>query len=186
MKLVIGLGNPGKDYQNTRHNIGFQIVDLINKGGEGEFSFDKNFEAETSQIKFNGEKVLLVKPQVFMNNSGKTVKKIVENLRFKTKNLIVVHDDLDIPFGKTKVSFGRSSAGHKGIESVFKALKTENIYRIRIGTFNSQLVKIKKIKDKIKKLNEMNKFVIGPFTPNEKTKLKKIIKEAAEKIYSLL
>ncbi len=185
-KLIIGLGNPGEEYQNTRHNIGFEVVDFINEEGGGEFMFDKKFNSEVSEAKINGKKVVLAKPQTFMNKSGEAVKKLVKNLKFKISDLIVVHDDLDIPFGKTKLSFGRSSAGHKGIESIFRVLKTEKIYRVRIGTFNSKLAKIKKIKDKRKKLAEMNKFVVGPFTPEEKNKVTKIIKQAAEKAISIL
>ena len=185
MKLIIGLGNPGKEYESSRHNIGFRIVDLMNKEHGGNFDLDKKSNSEISEIKVNGNKAILMKPQMFVNKSGEAVKKLAKSLKFKVSNLIVVHDDLDIPFGKVKLSFGRSSAGHKGVESIIKALKTEKFYRIRVGTFNSQIVKIRKIKDKRKRLNEMAKFVLGSFDPSERSKLNKIIKEAIEKSLQL-
>ena len=184
--LIAGLGNPGKEYENTRHNIGFKVIEYINKEYGGEFILDKKTNSEISEVKMGGKKVLLAKPQTFMNKSGEAVKGLAKSLKFKVSNLVIIHDDLDIPFGRTKISFGRSSAGHKGVESVIKALKTDKFNRLRIGTFNQQIVKIRKIKDKRKKLSEMSKFVVGPFGSSEKPKLDKLIKEAAEKIKSFL
>jgi len=189
MKIIIGLGNPGKEYGQTRHNVGFKILDHISKKYKGDFSFDKKSDSEISEVKIDGKKVLLAKPQTFVNKSGEAVKKIIENCPpaggLKIENLVVVHDDLDIPFGKVRVSFGRSSAGHKGVESIIKALKTDKFSRIRFGTFNHQLARARKVKDKRKRLNEMNKFVISPFGPNEKPKLNRLIKIAAEKALQL-
>lgn len=196
-KIIVGLGNPGKEYYDTRHNIGFKIVDYINKEYGGDFSAsdgpaagwnsDQKLNAEISQIKINNKKIILVKPQIFVNKSGEAVNKIVKSFKVpKFSDLIVVHDDLDIPFGKVKVSFGRSSAGHKGVESVIRALKSDKFHRVRIGTFNSQIVKIKKIKDKRKKVAGINDFVVGPFGQNEKPKLNKTIKDAVQKILFIL
>ncbi|MEK7203666.1 MAG: aminoacyl-tRNA hydrolase [Patescibacteria group bacterium] len=180
MKITFGLGNPGKEYENTRHNVGFRAVDYLNdKYGES-FSFNKKLNLETSEINVSGKKLLLVKPQTFVNKSGEAVKKLMAKSKLRIADLIIIHDDLDIPFGKVKVSFGRSSAGHKGIDSIIRALKTNKFYRIRVGTFNNQIMKIKKMKGK-KKIEEVNKFVIGPFSSDEKSKLNKLIKEAAEK-----
>ena len=195
MKLIVGLGNPGKEYQETRHSIGFKIVDYLAKKHNGDFVFDKKVDSEVVQIKIDSEKVLLAKPQMFVNNSGKAVKKIIKNWGLKmtlrgvqqgSGNLIIVHDDIDIPFGKVKVSFGRSSAGHKGVESIIKALKTDKFYRVRIGTYNSQIVKIKRMKDKRRKLNEIGRFVLGSFSGSEKKLISKIIKEAEAKILNIL
>lgn len=181
IKIIVGLGNPGKEYEASRHNIGFRIVDYLNKKYGEDFILDKKFSSEISEIKVDSKKLLLVKPQTFVNKSGEAIKKLAKTYNLKPDNLIVVHDDLDIPFGKVKVSFGRSSAGHKGIESVIRALKSEKFYRVRIGTFNNQIKKIRQMSGQ-KKLNEINKFVIGSFSPNEKTKLNKIIKEVSDKI----
>jgi len=186
MKLIVGLGNPGKEYDGTRHNIGFRIVDYINKEYGGDFILDKKLSAEVSEIKIDSAKVLLAKPQIFVNKSGEAINKLFKSLKSKVKDLVVIHDDLDIPFGKVKLSFSRSSAGHKGVESVIRALKSDKFYRIRIGTFNGQIFKIKKIKDKRKKVKGINDFVIGLFGPNEKPKLNKVIKDAVQKILSIL
>lgn len=186
MKIIIGLGNPGKEYESTRHNIGFRVLDYINKEYGGVFEFDKKSNSEISEVKINGSKVLLAKPQTFVNKSDEAVKKLAASQKAKPKDLIIIHDDLDIPFGKTKISFGKSSAGHKGVESVIKALKTEKFYRLRIGTFNSQIIKIKRIRDKRKKINGMNNFVIGLFSQSEKPKLNKLIKNAVQKIIPIL
>lgn len=186
MKLIVGLGNPGKEYQETRHSIGFKIVDYLAKKHNGDFDFDKKVDSEVVQIKIDNEKVLLAKPQMFVNNSGKAVKKLVKNYKLKASNLILIHDDIDIPFGKVKVSFGRSSAGHKGVESIIKALKTDKFYRVRIGTSSSQIVKIKKMKDKRRKLSEIGRFVLGSFSGSEKKLISKIIKEAEAKILNIL
>lgn len=197
MKIIVGLGNPGKEYEATRHNIGFRVLNYINKeypeaepsaryGAGGGFRFDKKTNSEISEVKIKGKKVLLAKPQTFVNKSGEAVRKLAAGNKAKPKDIIIIHDDLDIPFGKTKISFGKSSAGHKGVESVIKTLKTEKFYRLRIGTFNSQIVKIKRIKDKRKKINGINNFVIGPFSAGEKPKLNKLIKDAVQKIISIL
>lgn len=187
MKIIIGLGNPGKEYENSRHNIGFRIVEFISKEYGGDFVLDKKSNSEISEVKINGPKILLVKPQTFVNRSGEAVSKVVKSFKVsKFNDLIVVHDDLDIPFGKVKVSFGRSSAGHKGVESIIRALKSDKFYRVRIGTFNSQIVKIKKIKDKRKRIKGINDFVVGSFSSNEKPKVNKLIKDSVQKISSIL
>lgn len=186
MKLIVGLGNPGKEYEGSRHNIGFRTVDYLSNENGGNFNLDKKSNSEISEVKINGQEVILAKPQTFVNKSGEAIKKLTKRYKLKVHSLIVIHDDLDIPFGKVKASFGKSSAGHKGVESIIKAVKTDKFYRIRIGTFNQQIVKIRKIKDKKKRLNEMNKFVISPFSPNEKSKLNKLIKDTAQRIISIL
>jgi len=113
MILIAGLGNPGKKYQGTRHNIGFLVIDQLKT--------------------LNPEGVVLAKPQTFMNNSGKAVKSLLGDYKEKPENLIVVHDDIDLPLGKIKIAKDRGAAGHKGVESIIKELKTKNFTRLRIG-----------------------------------------------------
>ncbi len=186
MKIIVGLGNPGKEYENTRHNIGFRVIDCINKDFDGVFEFDEKLNSEVSEIKVKGKKILLVKPRTFMNNSGEAVRKLAKSHKLKSVDLVVIHDDLDVPFGKVKASFGRSSAGHRGVGSIIKALKTDKFYRVRFGTSGAKLAKIRKVKDKRKRVKEMNDFVVGPFTPAEKQKLAKLIKIAVEKTLQLI
>ena len=114
MLLLVGLGNPGKKYENNRHNVGFRFVDYINK-----------------QIK--NEKFKVVKTNVFMNNSGAAALKLLSVYKIKIENLIVVHDDLDIPLGKFHIQFAVGPQLHNGLESIENHLKTKNFWRVRIG-----------------------------------------------------
>lgn len=165
MKIIVGLGNPGKKFKKTRHNLGFLVLDELQKNLKFEkFKNSKKFLAQISEGNFKGEKIILAKPLTFMNNSGKTVRLILENFKLKSENLWVLHDDLDILFGKIKISFGKSSAGHKGVESIIEEIKTKNFVRFRIGIKTPNQKKEKKF------------FVLSRFTPKEEKIFKKIIK----------
>ena len=123
MRLILGLGNPGKKYQNTRHNIGFAAIDFLFEEwlkGEGFAAWhdDKKFQAEISEGNLNGEKIILAKPQTFMNNSGTGASALVNFYKVEPENIIVVHDDLDIAFGEVKVQTDRSSAGQSWHQSL--------------------------------------------------------------------
>ena len=135
IKLIIGLGNPGEKYKKTRHNVGFMAVDAI----ANKFPFDSaqgkqlKFNAEISEGAINGEKIILVKPQTFMNESGKAVKAIMDYYKIGIADIIVIHDDLDIALGKYKIVQNRTSAGHKGVQSIIDNLGTKDFTRVRIG-----------------------------------------------------
>lgn len=132
MFLIIGLGNPGPEYDNTRHNLGSRAVDLIAKElGAG--SYRSQCKALLAQAEFGGHKVLLAKPQTFMNLSGESVQEVVRWYKIDLKHLILVHDDLDIDPGKIKIARGGSDAGHKGVASVIEKLNTTDFSRVRIG-----------------------------------------------------
>lgn len=151
MKLIIGLGNPGKQYENTRHNVGFMVLDkLSEKWNFPKYQFDKKFNADISKKSFplpllplgegaqradEGKKdeILLAKPQTFMNLSGEAAKKIVEFYKIPTENIVVIHDDLDIDLGEYKISIDASAGGHNGVQDIFDKLGTQKIKRIRIG-----------------------------------------------------
>ena len=131
MLLLVGLGNPGSNYTNTRHNIGFKIIDAINT----------HFKLSKQKPKFKGllttgdiddEKVYAIKPLTFMNNSGICIRELIEYFKIDAEDVIVFHDDLDIEFGKVKAKFAGSSAGHNGIESIDKFIGKE-YSRVRIG-----------------------------------------------------
>jgi len=156
MFIIIGLGNPGPKFKNTRHNAGFLALDkFAEKNSFPDFELKKKYAAKISEGNFCGQTVLLAKPQTFMNNSGKAVKKIIdnfkigeliENCKLKIENcIIVVHDDVDLPVGKIKISKDRGSAGHKGVESIIKAVGNENLIRIRIGIASQNDEKAEKI-----------------------------------------
>lgn len=136
MFLIVGLGNPGKQYKNTWHNLGFLSIDHF-KSQIDSFSDWKNMDRAqslTSEGKINGEKIILAKPQVFMNNSGHSVHALTTYYKLQTTNLIVIHDDADLSIGTVRISENSGSAGHKGIESIIGHLKTKGFTRIRIGS----------------------------------------------------
>lgn len=166
MKLVVGLGNPGKEYENTRHNTGRILVGLIEK------KLDKE----------NGKhKIKFLTPDTFMNNSGKAVAPLIKTKK-DLKDLIVIYDDIDLPFGKMKISFNRSSGGHNGLASVIKSLKSEEFLRIRVGTAPATPSgKIKKPKGE----KAVIKFILGEFKKSELETLKKLSKKVAEAVETI-
>jgi len=130
MKLVVGLGNPGEEYKNTRHNIGFEIVDNIT---EAAWKLNKKFNAEISEEKIGREKIIFLKPQTFMNNSGRAVAAAACFYKIKPADILVIHDDIDLPLGKIRIKKDGSSGGHRGVQSIVEALGTENFIRLKIG-----------------------------------------------------
>lgn len=174
MRLIIGLGNPGKEYEKTRHNAGFMAVDFLVKKLDGRFEQNKKFNA----LIFKKEDTIFVKPLTFMNNSGFSVVKILSYFKLlpktlgvlKNKNsdlseiLTVIHDDVDIELGKYKTSINSGSAGHNGIKSIINHLKTKNFKRIRIGILTENKNKI-----------PTEKFVLQKFGKEELEKLENVI-----------
>ena len=133
MRIIAGLGNPGKEYEETRHNAGRWVLEEFRQKNKlADWSFDKKLNALISPGIIKKNKVLLVWPETFMNKSGLALKKIIVSKK-KAADLIIVHDDLDLPLGKFKISFGKNSGGHKGVESIIKNIKTKDFARIRIG-----------------------------------------------------
>ncbi len=131
MLLFVGLGNPTPDSENNRHNVGFKIIDVINK----KFSLSKQkpkFKGLLTTGNIEGEKIYAIKPLTFMNNSGICIRELLEYFKISTEDVIVFHDDLDIEFGKIKAKFGGSSAGHNGIASIDKFIG-KDYSRVRIG-----------------------------------------------------
>lgn len=129
MKLIVGLGNPGKDYENTRHNIGFMILDNYLK----KCTWQKKFNAEYTTTSINGEKVILVKPMTYMNLSGDAVVEFVNYFKINAQDVLVIQDDLDLPFGKYRIKTNSSDGGHNGIKSIINRLGTNSFARLKIG-----------------------------------------------------
>ncbi len=189
IKLIVGLGNPGKEYENTRHNVGFLFIDQIKKSSDiKEFKFEKKLFSEIAEAEFpisnfqflnksqipnpkNKYKILLAKPQTFMNKSGEAVSALAKFYKLKPENILVVHDDVDILWSNFKFSFGRSSAGHKGVESIIKTLKTKIFWRLRIG-----------IQPTPKKHTSADKIILKKFTPAELKTLNQTIKKAISEL----
>jgi len=174
--IVVGLGNPGEEYVNTRHNSGRIILDQIRREFDGpDFEFDKRLNALVSEIKIGKEKVKLITPETFMNNSGKAIGQLVKNKKAAEK-LLVIYDDFQLPMGRMKISYNKSSGGHNGLESVIKSVKTEAFPRLRIGTASltsKGSAKIPHGDDKIEK------FILGDFKDDELKIIKKLGKKAA-------
>lgn len=132
MKMIVGLGNPGKKYEQTKHNVGFMMVDRLAKKYVA--TFKKNpFEAEVADFFVNGEKILLVKPQTFMNESGRAVGPLMTYFGIYPEELVVIYDDLDLALGKIRLRQKGSAGGHNGIKSIISHLNTKEFDRIKIG-----------------------------------------------------
>src|SRR3989344_1261719 len=131
--VIAGLGNPGKEYEKTRHNAGRSVVELLAKEeGAGEFVMNKPAKALTAKGEVGGEKAVLILPETMMNASGKAVSAFIKTPK-AARSLLVIHDVLDLPLGTIKLVFGRGSGGHKGVESIMRAIKTKDFARIRVG-----------------------------------------------------
>ena len=172
MLLFVGLGNPTPDSENNRHNVGFKIIDSINK----KFSLSKQkpkFKGLLTTGNIGNEKVYAIKPLTFMNNSGICIRELIEYFKIDAEDVIVFHDDLDVEFGKVKAKFGGSSAGHNGIASIDKFIGKE-YSRVRIG--------IGKPKNGI----EVSDYVLQNFDEDESVSVEKISKDITESISILV
>lgn len=170
MKLIVGLGNPGYQYTNTRHNVGFMVIDEIAK----KLNLNINQKKFDSLLFVNSDFILL-KPLTFMNLSGKAVKSVVDFFKIDISDVIIVCDDLDIKLGQAKIKISNSSAGHNGIKSVIEKLGTSDFYRMKIGIGRPE-----------NKDYKLSSYVLGKFDPAEQKKIDKVIDKSAEAIISIV
>ncbi len=175
--LIVGLGNPGKEYEKTRHNAGRIILEYIAKANDfADWKNDMKTKSLRTKGEVDGEKFDFMLPETFMNNSGQAVMKVIDDKK-KLKNLVVIYDDLDIPVGSLKISFNRSSGGHNGLESIIKKVKSKEFVRIRIGVSpHTPTGKLKKPSGEAAVL----KFLLGSFKEDELKTLKKQAKQITE------
>jgi PTH1 family peptidyl-tRNA hydrolase len=167
MKLIIGLGNPGKQYANTRHNAGFMVLDEIQKAFSfPEFQMNQKFDTQISEGSKNGEKMILAKPQSFMNLSGEAVKALVDFYKIPLENIAVIHDDLDINLSEYKISADSSAAGHNGVQSIIDSLGTQQFKRIRVGIEGAEKKKERVVPGDV--------FVLQPFSAEELVTVKNL------------
>ena len=139
MKLIVGLGNPGEEYINTRHNVGFMVLDnYLNKP-----TWHQKFQAEYCEELINNEKVIFVKPLTYMNLSGNSVIKFVNFYHIDTHDILVIQDDLDLPIGNFRIKFNSSSGGHNGLKSIIENLKTAEFSRLKVGVSKNQNIDAK-------------------------------------------
>jgi len=139
MKLIVGLGNPGKEYQKTRHNIGFDIIDNYLEN----VIWKDKYQSLIYKTILEGENVIFVKPQTFMNLSGNAIRKIVEFYDINPKDILVIRDDVDLPVGKIKIKLNSSSGGHNGIKNIIDNLKSQDFYQFKIGVGNNKCDNLK-------------------------------------------
>lgn len=150
MKLVVGLGNIGKEYQNTRHNVGFMVLDSF----VSDFTLEKKFQAYVKKDSIDGVDVLFVKPTTFMNLSGIAVRKIVDYYKISIEDVLVIQDDMDLPFGKYRCKINSSSGGHNGIKSIISLLGTQDFARLKIGIAHDRSI-------------DTRNYVLGSFSKQE-------------------
>ena len=137
MKLIVGLGNPGREYEDTRHNIGYMVVDnFVKDNNLG--SFTEKFNGLILKTTYNDEGLIIVKPLSYMNLSGDVVRKVVDYYKIDINDILVIHDDLDMPVGKIKLKLGGSSGGHNGIKDITNKLGNENYKHLKIGIANDK------------------------------------------------
>jgi peptidyl-tRNA hydrolase, PTH1 family len=207
MKLIVGLGNPGEKYSNTRHNLGFTALDKFLKDFSGvnqnEWSENQKFKSEIANIEWqkqnqkssirqaqnknqkwtaetNLEKVVLLKPQTYMNNSGLSVKIVSDFYKIKPEDIWILHDDLDLPFGSLKIRFGGASAGHRGVESIITNLGTDKFWRFKLGIGHPK--QRSKIKDQRSKIRDISDYVLGGFGHGEIGKARELVKRVVNAI----
>lgn len=188
MKLIIGLGNPGEKYINTRHNLGFEVVgNLGKKLDQRDWKLENKFKAEIlKQVEYagqdDGEHLVLVKPQTYMNNSGMAVKLVADYFKVKPEDIIIIHDDLDLMLGKIKVRLGGAAGGHHGVESIINAIGSDQFIRVRLGIGN-----LKSHSGEHKRVAfNAEHFVTEEFLPIEHSKVKHMLKQAVGALELLL
>ncbi|MFA7244407.1 MAG: aminoacyl-tRNA hydrolase [Patescibacteria group bacterium] len=190
MKIIVGLGNHGKEYEGTRHNAGFFAIDALLKEkelcveNENELHFDKKFNAEICQVSTKGEKVIFVKPNTFMNLSGEAVNKILQFYKAGIGQLIVYHDDIDIPVGHAQIKLKGGSAGHNGIQNIIDTLGSDGFIRVRIGILpiNGGEQVVEKVDGPI----DTKDFVLSKFSDREKKIIDSAIDIANEYILNFI
>ncbi len=178
MHLIIGLGNPGIRYHNTRHNIGFMMLDFIAEKYHASFTLEKKYNAETARVIIGERDALLIKPQTSMNLSGKSVRQLHDFYDIQLGSLIAIHDDLDIAFGSWKISFDKNPAGHHGIESIIEAIDSRAFWRIRLGIADQKLLELRSITNLDQRHAQIAEFVLSAFDASEQAHLAETFEKA--------
>lgn len=174
MKMVAGLGNPGREYQHTRHNAGFDVLDELARRHGGRFRGSLRFPAETAEVSFGGSGVLLVKPATYMNGSGEAIGPLMRKRGIPLADVIVVVDDVDLELGRLRIRSKGSPGGHNGLKSVQAALGGDEYVRVRVGVGRPQTQ------------GEMIGHVLSRFTPDERVAAAAVIARAADAVEMLV
>jgi len=181
MKLIIGLGNPGQIYAHNRHNIGFMCVSHFAKTQGIRFD-KKQGQARIGSGEIAGSKLIVARPQTYMNLSGESVNRLVKKFSISPDDFVVIHDDLDLPLGKIRIRHGSSSGGHKGIDSIIAHLGSQDFLRIRVGIGRPDTAEgFSEAKE-----TEVIDYVLSDFTPEEREIITQVIPRVSEAILCLL
>jgi len=173
LRLIVGLGNPGTSYENTRHNVGFMVIDKL--GGEFGISVNKDkFDVRYGRGAIEDLTVMLAKPMAFMNRSGWPVQKLAAYYKIDSRDLIVVHDDIDLAFGRLKIKEKGGHGGHKGLKSIIQAIGEDSFVRLRIGVGRSETS------------SNVSDHVLGPFYDDESKLLDGILNRARDAVVTVL
>jgi peptidyl-tRNA hydrolase, PTH1 family len=171
LSLVVGLGNPGRQYARTRHNAGFMVLDRLAAQWKTAWALDKKYDARLARVEREGKRVILCEPETFMNASGEAVGPLVNFQKIPTSQLLVVVDDADLPFGEIRFRPGGSSGGHHGLESIEQHLGTREYARQRIGIGREDPA-----------VRQITGHVLGQFRPAEQELLEKVLQKACDQI----
>lgn len=163
MKLICGLGNPGKEYESTRHNVGFMVIDNYCQNEK----FSTHLGGLYLQKRIGEEKVIFLKPQSYMNLSGTVVKKYVDYYKLESDDILVIRDDLDLELGRARIKFDSSSGGDNGIKSIISSLNSQKFYQYKIGISND-------------KKRDTKDYVLGKFSKDERAIIDRVISESKD------
>lgn len=191
MKLIVGLGNPGEKYESTRHNLGFLTLDHFLKDAKSveqtKWQHETRFKSDIAELtwqpkKGKEEKLILVKPRTYMNNSGMAVSLITQFYKIDPEDIWVIHDELDLPLGSMKIRLGGAAAGHKGVDSIMLRLGTDKFWRFRLG------IGVNRNHGEIasQKMHDVDDFVLGKFNQTEAGKVRELIKRGAKALATAL
>ncbi len=168
MKLIVGLGNPGKEYEGTRHNVGFMVMDRLADTMNVSINSSK-FKGEYVKLKYQGEDVILLKPMTYMNNSGESVIQVMNYFKIDVEDLLVIYDDMDMPVGKLRLRESGSAGGHNGVKSIIAHVGTQKFKRIRVGIDKHPHIKVVD-------------YVLGHFDKNERIQIDEGIENAVKAV----
>jgi peptidyl-tRNA hydrolase, PTH1 family len=178
MKLIVGLGNPGKEYSTNRHNIGFLCINHIAKLTRIALD-NKQCHAKIGKGKIAGNEVILAKPQTYMNASGQSIQPLMYKNSILLEDLIIIHDDLDLPLGKIRIRQGGSSGGHNGIKSTIACLGTQDFIRVRVGIGRPQV-------EEESRSDNIVDYVLGDFSYEDRTILNETIQRVSDAVTCLI
>ena len=172
MKLIVGLGNPGKEYENTRHNVGFMVMNRLADVMNVSISTSK-FKGEYTKFKYKGEDIVLLKPMTYMNNSGESVIQVMNYFKIDVSDVLVIYDDMDMPTGKLRLRQSGSAGGHNGVKSIIAHVGTQSFQRIRVGIDKHPRIKVVD-------------YVLGRFSKDEQPLIDEGIENAVKAIETYL